>query len=151
MHRLLRFLVAIAASGAPCDAWGQSPADTLPVRVIDSAYAAFNRHDPAAFLSHFADTWWYSVLEDTAAAPRRNVRGDELKAYRELDAFRTGPRSGCFAASWQVPMSSTCRAGAGIASCDWTYRGAQWQDRPRVGVGAPPVGSLVGSRCSAAA
>ena len=91
MYRALAFLVAIAATGAFSEVWGQAAADTLPDRVIDRAYAAFNRHDPEAFLSNFAETWWYSPLEDTAAAPQRNERADELKAYRELDAFRNRP------------------------------------------------------------
>jgi hypothetical protein len=91
MYRPLVFLVAIVTAGAPSDTWGQEAADTLPERVIDSAYAAFNRHDAAAFLANFAETWWYSTLEDTAAAPRRNLRADELKAYREQDAFRNRP------------------------------------------------------------
>ena len=91
MNRTLVFLVAIAGTGAASDLCGQAAADTLPERVVDSAYAAFNRHDPAAFLKNFAETWWYSTLEDTAAAPRRNVRADELMAYREQDAFRNRP------------------------------------------------------------
>ena len=88
MYRALAFLVTIATTP---DLWGQSTADTLPERVIDRAYAAFNRHDPEGFLSNFAETWWYSALEDTAAAPQRNERADELRAYRELDAFRNRP------------------------------------------------------------
>ena len=91
MHRSLVFLVALAVPGAPSEMRGQANADTLPDRVIDSLYAAFNRHDPAAFLSNFAETWLYSALEDTAAAPHRNVRADELKMYRERDAFRNRP------------------------------------------------------------
>ncbi len=91
MHRCVAFLVAASATGALSDAWGQATAEALPERVVDSAYAAFNRHDPAAFLSYFADTWWTSAFEDTAAAPHRKVRADELKAYRELDAFRNRP------------------------------------------------------------
>jgi hypothetical protein len=91
MHRVLVFLVAITAAASPSDTWGQGAADTLPERVIDNAYVAFNRHDAAAFLANFAETWWYSLLEDTAAAPHRNVRAEELEAYRKLDAFRNRP------------------------------------------------------------
>jgi hypothetical protein len=42
-------------------------------------------------LSSFADSWWYSTLEDTTTLPRRNVRADELKAYLRLDAFHNRP------------------------------------------------------------
>jgi hypothetical protein len=90
MQRALSFLIALAATGTPGAAKGQAAADTLPERVIDSAYAAFNRHDPAAFLSNFAESWWSSALEDTAGAHRK-VRADEVKAYRELNVFQNRP------------------------------------------------------------
>src|SRR5918995_2000626 len=90
MHRALSLLVAVVATGTPAAASGQAAADTLPERVVDNAYAAFNRHDPAAFLSNFAESWWSSALEDTATAHRK-VRADELNAYRELNAFRSRP------------------------------------------------------------
>ena len=89
MHRAISLIVAVV-TGTPGTALGQATADTLPERVVDSAYAAFNRHDPAAFLSNFAESWWSSALEATAAAHRK-VRAEELKAYRDLNVFRSRP------------------------------------------------------------
>ena len=50
-----------------------------------------NRHDPAAFLSFFAPVWYHTVLEDTAAAPRRQVREENIRDYVAKDAFGNMP------------------------------------------------------------
>jgi hypothetical protein len=106
VYRALAFLVAIAATGAFSEVWGQSAADTLPDRVIDRAYAAFHRHDPEAFLSNFAETWWYSPLEDTAAAPppgggplRRRSSEQGRDSVLRLDIFEV--RNGKIVREWE--------------------------------------------------
>lgn len=90
MRRSLALLLATTIS-VPCASWGRAPAASRPDAVVDSAYAAFNRHDPSAFLSFFADSWWSAALEDTTTPPRRHVRADELKTYLTLDAFHNRP------------------------------------------------------------
>lgn len=90
MRRPLALLLATTIS-VPCASWGQARTASGPDAVVDSAYDAFNRHDPSGFLSFFADSWWSAALEDTTAPPRRHVRADELKTYLKLDAFHNRP------------------------------------------------------------
>ena len=91
MRWLVAPLLALAPAGAPYAAWAQTAVDTMPERVVSQAYDAFNRRDPAAFLSFFAPVWYYAALEDTAAGPRRHVREDDIRDYTERGAFRTTP------------------------------------------------------------
>ena len=91
MRSLLRLLFTLVPAGEHCAVWPQAAADTLPERVVSQAYDAFNRHDPAAFLSFFAPVWYHTVLEDTAAAPRRQVREENIRDYVAKDAFGNMP------------------------------------------------------------
>jgi hypothetical protein len=91
MRYLLSLLLTLVPVGERCDVWAQAAADTLPERVISQAYDAFNRHDPAAFLSFFAPVWYHTVLDDSAAAPRRQVRQENIRDYVARDAFGNKP------------------------------------------------------------
>jgi hypothetical protein len=91
MRYLLSLLLTLVPVGERCAVWAQAAADTLPERVISQAYDAFNRHDPAAFLSFFAPVWYHTVLDDSAAAPRRQVRQENIRDYVARDAFGNKP------------------------------------------------------------
>jgi hypothetical protein len=91
MRCLLGILLTLAASGEWCAAYAQAASDTLPKRVISQAYDAFNRHDPVAFLSFFAPVWYHTVLEDTAAAPRRQIRDENIRDFLAMKVFATKP------------------------------------------------------------
>jgi hypothetical protein len=89
MRHLLGLLLMLVPARA---IWAQAAAaDTLPERVVSEAYSAFNRHDPVAFLSYFAPVWHSTVLEDTATAPKRQVREETIRDYVAVNAFATKP------------------------------------------------------------
>jgi hypothetical protein len=88
MRHLLGLLLTLVPARA---IWAQAAADTLPERVVSQAYNAFNRHDPVAFLSYFAPVWHSTVLEDTTAAPKRQVREENIRDYVAVNAFATKP------------------------------------------------------------
>ena len=102
MRWLVALLLTLVPVGAPYAAWAQTAVDTLPERVVSQAYDAFNRRDPAAFLSFFAPVWYYTALEDTGAAPRRHVREDAA------DGRAFSPRA---STSTAICCGSTIRTG----------------------------------------
>jgi hypothetical protein len=63
----------------------------MPERVVSQAYDAFNRHDPAAFLSFFAPVWYHTVLSDSIGGPKRQVREENIRDYTARDAFHNKP------------------------------------------------------------
>lgn len=74
-------LLAMAPLALARPAGAQRAADTLPERVVQRAYQAFNRADAAAFYSFFAPLWYHSGMEDSSLAATRRTRED---AAREL-------------------------------------------------------------------
>jgi hypothetical protein len=91
MRCLLGFLLALVPVGERCVLQAQSASDTLPKQVVSQAYEAFNRHDPTAFLAFFAPVWYHTVLEDTVAAPFRQVRDENIREFLAMKAFATKP------------------------------------------------------------
>ena len=91
MRWLLGLLLMLIPPGGWCAAQAQITSDTLPKRVVSQAYNAFNRHEPLGFLSFFAPVWYHSVLEDPAAAPRRQVRDENIRDFLALKSFATKP------------------------------------------------------------
>jgi hypothetical protein len=62
----------------PSTATAQAPGDTLPERVVERAYEAFNRHDAAAYMSFFAPRLTLeSVRPDSLCQSRRTSREAE--------------------------------------------------------------------------
>jgi hypothetical protein len=90
MRCVLGILLTLAAPGEWCAAHAQT-SDTLPKQVITQAYAAFNRHDPMAFLSFFAPVWYHRVLGDTAAAPRRQLEDENIRDFLAMKMFAAKP------------------------------------------------------------
>jgi hypothetical protein len=89
--RWLLTLLFVVPAGERCAVRAQTSADTLPERVVSQAYDAFNRHDPAAFLSFFAPVWYHTTLSDSVAGPRRQVREENIRDYTAGDAFGNKP------------------------------------------------------------
>jgi hypothetical protein len=90
MRWLLASLLTVAA-GEWCTVRAQTPLDTMPERVVSQAYDAFNRHDPAAFLSFFAPVWYHTLLSDSVGGPTRQVREENIRDYVARDAFHSKP------------------------------------------------------------
>ena len=91
MRCLLGVLLALLPVGERSLAQAQASSDPKPKQVVSRAYEAFNRHDPVAFLSHYAPVWYHTVLEDTAAAPYRQVRDENIRDFLAMKAFATKP------------------------------------------------------------
>ena len=115
MRCLLGILLTLAASGEWCAAYAQAASDTLPKRVISQAYDAFNRHDPVAFLSFFAPVWYHTVLEDTAAAPRRQIRDENIRDFLAMKVFATVTTT---LQLWECPTSTSGPSTPEAASTD---------------------------------
>jgi hypothetical protein len=91
MRCLLGFLLTLVPVGNWCLVHAQAASDTLPKHVVSRAYEAFNRHDPLAFLAFYAPVWYHTVLEDTAAAPFRQVHDENIRNFLAMKAFATKP------------------------------------------------------------
>jgi hypothetical protein len=91
MRCLLGLLLALVPVGERCVLHAQAASDTLPKHVVSKAYEAFNRHDPTAYLAFFAPVWYHSVLEDTAAAPFRQVGDENIREFLAMKAFAAKP------------------------------------------------------------
>jgi len=91
MRCLLSFLLTLVPVGNWCVVHAQTASDTLPKHVVSQAYDAFNRHDPIAFLDFYAPVWYHTVLEDTAAAPFRQVHDENIRDFLAMKAFATKP------------------------------------------------------------
>jgi hypothetical protein len=96
IHKPVMFgLVLALASGFLLvfrEAVAQSAADTLPEKVVDQAYEAFNRADAAGYYSFFAPVSYHTTMEDTDRAPRRLDRDEAIRhlsqALADMKAFK---------------------------------------------------------------
>ena len=91
----MRYLLGVLLTLMPAGRWSvvhaQTASDTLPKHVVSQAYEAFNRHDPLGFLAFYAPVWYHTDLEDTTAAPFRQVNDENIRVFLAMKGFATKP------------------------------------------------------------
>jgi hypothetical protein len=84
MHPLYLVLLTLTVL-LPSTATAQAPGDTLPERVVERAYEAFNRHDAAAYMSFFAPRLTLEASGRTPCAVEAHVpRGGARSSFEKV-------------------------------------------------------------------